>query len=107
MIDTNSYNIICKSENDVWVKNSSGEVICKTTSEIQAKKICEALTEYENAGYPVSIKWNVEDVLEVRPDLTEEQAFAVLRSVESNHDANIGINWDVLTCVAAELFPET
>ena len=54
----------------------------------------------------IAIVWNVEDVLEVRPDLTEEQAKEVLRRVKRGHDANVGINWDVLTIVAEGLFPK-
>jgi hypothetical protein len=54
----------------------------------------------------IAIVWNVEDVLEVRPDLTEEQAKEVLRRVKHGHDANFGINWEVLTTVAGDLFPE-
>ena len=40
--------------------------------------------------------WNVEDVLKVAPDLTIEDAREVLNMVLCNHDANIGITWDVL-----------
>ena len=48
--------------------------------------------------------WCVEDVLEIRPDLTKEQAMDVLRKAEKHHDATIGINWDVLHCHADWLF---
>lgn len=41
--------------------------------------------------------WTVEDVFEVAPDLTIEDARDVLATALDNHDANIGINWDVLT----------
>lgn len=56
--------------------------------------------------YAISIVWHVEDVLHVRPDLTKEQAAVVLESLHDNHDATIGINWDVIECHAESLFPE-
>jgi hypothetical protein len=40
--------------------------------------------------------WSIDDVKEVADDLTDEQCREVLRRVEHNHDANIGINWEVL-----------
>jgi hypothetical protein len=54
--------------------------------------------------------WHIEDVQSVRPDLTDGQAWKVLQSARRNHDANTGINWDVLECHADMLFgpaPET
>jgi hypothetical protein len=47
--------------------------------------------------------WSIEDVQEVRPDLTEEQCWEVLQAVR-DHDATIGINWEVLSCHAEMLF---
>ena len=44
----------------------------------------------------IVIAWNVEDVLSIAPDLTVEDARDVLNMALCNHDANIGINWDVL-----------
>ena len=54
----------------------------------------------------IAIVWSVEDVLVVRPDLDEDQAYEVLVAAKNNHDANIGINWDVLGHHADWLFPE-
>jgi hypothetical protein len=48
--------------------------------------------------------WSMQDVQEVRPDLTEEQCWQVLQHVRHDHDATIGINWDVLSCHADMLF---
>jgi len=44
--------------------------------------------------------WSVEDVQSVRPDLTDDQAWEVLQYAERRHDAEIGINWEVLSCHA-------
>lgn len=54
----------------------------------------------------IAIQWGVEDVLEVRPDLSEDQAWSVLVAVADRHDANIGINWEYIEAVADDLFPE-
>ncbi|MFZ1932672.1 MAG: hypothetical protein WCB27_25385 [Thermoguttaceae bacterium] len=58
----------------------------------------------------IAAGWSIDDVREIRPDLTDEQAWDVLQAVERNHDATIGINWDVLDYHAERLFgdgPET
>lgn len=48
----------------------------------------------------LAIKWCAEDVLEVAPDFTEEQVWATLQHIEQNHDATIGVNWDVIEYAA-------
>src|SRR5271157_4794749 len=63
-----------------------------------------------DADQEISITWSTEDVHEVRPDLTEDQAWQVLQAAKEHHDATIGINWSVLECHAEMLFgyaPET
>ena len=60
----------------------------------------------KNKELSIAIVWHIDDVLEVRPDLSREQAFQVLKQAKDNHDANIGINWDVLTDCAESLFAE-
>lgn len=54
----------------------------------------------------VAIIWGTDDVREVRPDLSDEQAWRVLERVRRTHDATLGISWDVLDAVAEHLFPE-
>lgn len=54
----------------------------------------------------INARWHIDDVREVRPDLTDDQCRKVLQAVKRNHDANIGINWDVLTIWARQLYPE-
>jgi hypothetical protein len=49
---------------------------------------------------------HVDDVLNQRPDLTEDQACEVLALIAHNFDANIGINWDVIDSAAHYLFPQ-
>lgn len=54
----------------------------------------------------IAVVWGVDDVQEVRPDLTDEQAWEVLTAARRYHDAEIGISWDVLACHADMMFPE-
>jgi hypothetical protein len=54
----------------------------------------------------ISIKWHIDDVLSVRPGLTQLQASQVLKHLKRKHDANIGINWDVIEIVSDFLFPD-
>ena len=53
----------------------------------------------------VLFEWHCADVQTVRPDLTDEQALDVLLTAKHYHDANVGINWDVLKIWADELYP--
>lgn len=54
----------------------------------------------------IAIIWAVEDVQWLRPDLDEEQAWAVLTHAENHHDATVGVNWDTLSAAAEALHPE-
>lgn len=66
------------------------------------------LDQYElvDKRYAMAIVWQVDDVLSIRPDLTEEQAGEVLGRVEDCHDASIGVSWDTLQIVAEDMYPE-
>jgi hypothetical protein len=58
----------------------------------------------------IALGWSVEDVQQVRPDLSDEQAWQVLQRVERKHDATLGVTWDTLEWAAEDLFgaaPET
>ena len=48
----------------------------------------------------INIIWSVEDVIQRAKqeniNLTETQALEILEDAKDNHDATIGINWDVL-----------
>jgi hypothetical protein len=48
----------------------------------------------------IQIRWSTDDVLmkaeELDIELTEEQADIILGNIERYHDANVGINWDVI-----------
>ena len=75
-----------------------------------------------NAGEPVDINdhvrqllakqhsiaaiWCTDDVREMRPHLTEEQAWEVLQEVDDRHDAEWGICWTTLEVTADDLYPQ-
>jgi len=55
----------------------------------------------------IAVIWDVKDVREVRPDLTDEQAWEVLQQTRHQHDATLGINWETLELTAQMLFGDT
>jgi hypothetical protein len=61
---------------------------------------------YDEKSKTLQDPWSVDDVLNQRPDLTEEQSCEVLALIAKTFDANIGINWDVIDSAAEYLFPE-
>lgn len=67
--------------------------------------IWSELSRRQDCGVLWSL-WQVEDVRSQRPDLTDDQCRDVLRVIDRRHDANIGINWDVIDVVADMLYPE-
>ena len=44
----------------------------------------------------ISIRWCIEDVAMVQPELSPDECYQVLINAQRQHDASIGINWDVL-----------
>jgi len=49
----------------------------------------------------ISIVWHIEDVKSAdgeETDLTDTECCEVLARAEYGHDANYGINWEVLQC---------
>lgn len=51
----------------------------------------------------ITITWDIEDVLQQDNTLTIEQAREVLQMLKQQHDACIGINWDVIDCTIDSL----
>jgi len=72
----------------------------------EVRRFIEA-SDAKRAGRPrvMHFGWSVADVRAIRPDLPEDQAWAVLQAVRRRHDADVGVNWRVIESVAAELFP--
>ncbi len=60
------------------------------------------------AGFgQTAIVWSVHDVLDIRPDLTHEQATEVLQQVIGQHDAHHGICRDDFESMATELYGDS
>ncbi|MBI3867409.1 MAG: hypothetical protein HY299_02675 [Verrucomicrobia bacterium] len=55
----------------------------------------------------VAIIWCVEDVQEMRPDLSEDQAFEVLLECKRAHDGEIGFTWTLIQEIASDMFPRS
>ncbi len=53
----------------------------------------------------IAILWHIDDVKNVRPELTDDQCREVLRQCDHYHNAEIGINWEVIRTVADDCFP--
>ena len=47
-------------------------------------------------GDYIDIRWHIEDVKSRDEDLTDDQCMKVLEYIKLNHDAEIGVNWDVI-----------
>ena len=50
----------------------------------------------QNKDGSITITWNIEDVQSLDPNISDDQAIEVLELALDNHDANVGVNWDVL-----------
>jgi hypothetical protein len=44
----------------------------------------------------IAIKWHIDDIKSRDNSLTDDECRNVLVSLKSDHDATIGINWDVI-----------
>ncbi len=54
----------------------------------------------------ITITWHIEDVQSIRENLSDEQASHVLQVIKENHNAELGINWDVIECLCDDLYPQ-
>lgn len=52
----------------------------------------------------VAVIWEVDDVLVLRPELTDDQAWEVLQHSYDYHDAGIGLNWESIATTAESLY---
>ena len=67
--------------------------------------------EKRNYGYgyddtnSIAIVWEIDDIKELRPDLTDDECMEVLGYAERKHDASLGICWETLEYHCDHLFP--
>jgi hypothetical protein len=80
----------------------------KETSRKSAKPDYSDIDIYEvlEQWHQVAIIWGTEDVLEVRPDLSDDQAWEVLQYCYRKHDCELGLTWRTIEIWADGLFPE-
>ncbi len=61
---------------------------------------------HKREGKCIVIKWDIDDVKDVRGDLDDAQAFHVLSVIKDNHDANYGVCLQTISDTAENLYPE-
>ena len=54
----------------------------------------------------IAIVWSISDVMEECKWLTKEQAYDILRHLDKEHDANVGVNWGTIYYWAEYLYPQ-
>lgn len=54
----------------------------------------------------VAVIWCTDDVQSVRPDLSDDEAWRVLKQCRQLHDCELGFTWLLIETVADDLFPE-
>jgi hypothetical protein len=65
--------------------------------DISIETVIEHIQMLEGGNDTFSKIWHVDDVLSINSNLSRDRARLVLTMAMDNHDANIGINWEVLT----------
>lgn len=67
-------------------------------------ELMEAIdSQLTEMGDTITITWHIEDVYTIDNELDSNQAKAVLNIAQENHDANIGITWEVIRCAIDEM----
>jgi len=54
----------------------------------------------------IQIAWTTDDVQLARPDLTENQAWEILKAIQNENNHRIEVNWDTIGGMATWLYPE-
>lgn len=71
------------------------------TKKPSAQEIAKAKEILKNAGY-ISIFWSKQDVedkaIDMEVELSERDVDTITEKIEKYHDANEGINWEVIEC---------
>ncbi len=64
--------------------------------DISIETVIEHIQRLEGGNDTFYKTWHVDDVLSLNPKLSQDHARLVLTKAMDNHDANCGINWEVL-----------
>ncbi len=54
----------------------------------------------------IALVWSVRDVMHECPHLNSLQAWEVLQECKDRHDADLGFTWELIRCVADDLYPK-
>lgn len=54
----------------------------------------------------IAIHWSIEDVKHICPRVSDDQARKVLHYLKDNHNAEVGINWDVIDSAIETILPD-
>lgn len=71
----------------------------------------DIVKEKKNYGYgyddtnSIAIIWEIDDIKNIRPDLTDDECMEVLGYADRKHDATLGITYDTLEWHCDYLFP--
>lgn len=85
-----------------YVLGDDEEMGQEETVVVRCLDCAKVVAEY---GHDVAIRWNIEDVQSLA-ELTQGEAESVLEDLEGEHDANVGIKWDVIESAIRERFPK-
>jgi len=58
-----------------------------------------------NQPEEITIVWSVDDIKKVAPNLQDFQARFILSQLKKCHNAELGINWDVIRYTVTVYFP--
>lgn len=98
-LDINSNSPYCNTIADFLELLENANIVNSFNKE-QAFKI--AIDYLRDNSDCIAIIWNVDDVLEIAKEknikLSHSEALDILDYIESNHDANYGINWTTIDC---------
>ncbi len=86
-------------------------ILCGLVTEVISRKHPQKLSRFlrELVNYSndnIFIIWSSDDIKERRPDLTDEQCYKVLKSLEKDHESCYGITWETIDSTADFLFKE-
>lgn len=96
-----NWNKIDEKELDEFLENHAWEPFeYWDTDDVMEQIISAANTVWEIINKPhrdeIAVKWNIDDIKSRDNSLTDDECRNVLASLKSDHDATIGINWDVI-----------
>ena len=95
------------------LRNDDGSIILFDAPNIDFSSSTEGIEpddlveiKQKEEDFSVSFVWHIDDVLEQNPHLSKKQAKDVLLNCKKNHDATIGMNWEVINQTVEFLYPQ-